>query len=376
MGPNRLGYQLLLHAPLRTSLPPELGFTRAAGNNSYQTGPAVDGTTFIALNAGPNVPRFHYVPALGRHMLLVEPAATNLLFDSNFVDVAPADNIPDGWITGGGVAGVDYTTQANGPHGGTILQCEATAVANRGVYDTGYAFGATQHTASGWFRRPGTGGPDLTHGFHLNPGVSHFSIGTGPYDWTRFQGNDAPVGVGANGYVLQLDGTPSGVVQIALPQIETGTYATTFIPTSGGTATRAVEDCAATVDSAIQTAGRIRFLWSPGYPSTFGAANVVIFGWDAANNDYLLWAAAAKTLAVVNNGAVRATSAALTFGAFDTVFAVDVAYGPFGTRIGIDGTVTADATAWVDTGALDVHLGRRALGTHQSGAYADLSIWG
>jgi hypothetical protein len=367
---NPLVYQerCLLHAELSDHLHAGMAFTRAAGNNSYQTGPAVDGTTFIALNAGPNVPRFHYVPALGRPMLLVEPARTNDILNSNFVDVAPADDTPDGWTIANGAPGVHMFVDPGGPHGGDDVRLTDQAF-SLGWQDAASLAAATTYAVSVWYRLTGAGG-NAAFMLETNPGRVYSGALTGPIDWTRVQVQGTTVGAGGAWLAMQLN-MPGN---FCMPQAEAGAYASTWIPTSGGAATRAAElngIAAAYINPAF---GTVRVNVVPLYTNAQVAGSHRIFSFGA--NDYIEYEGGGDTIRVVNNGVARAASAGLTFSALD-LLTVQLRYGPFGTRISVNGTETVDATAWTSVGAVAAFLGSGAASANlEAAAYADLSIWG
>lgn len=368
----------LLYAPLdEKGLPPELTFTRAAGPNSYQTGPAVNGTTFIALNAGVNVARYHYIPALGRRCLLIEGARTNELPRSDFGD-ADTDDLPDAggvdWTLGAGVAGTDFNTvTTGGPTGAAYFQLEDTAVANRGVHDAAVLAAGTTHTSSLFVRRTGTAGAATLRGHDTNPGISTIDIGTGPYDWTWCQGSAATVGAGATGYCLEGNGDPAGVVQGVCPQIENGQFASTWIPSTTGAATRAAEVCGIAVASVPRYQGRLRVTFCPAYASTDShPSNQFLFRW---NGGAYIEIQSSNRIRVIDGFVQRVISPVLTWSRWG-ILDVEVVYGPDGISLITNAQVATTTTAWGGAAINAPELGSFG-GTGQAfGAFANLSLWG
>lgn len=361
----------LLSAELSQNLPSELTFTRAAGNNSYQTGPAVDGTTFIAMNAGVNVPRFHYVPALGRRALLIEGTRKNYVHDSNFVCVA---NLPGGWGINAGVAGVDFGCAAGGPHGGHYFRILDTAVANVGVVDVACdAIGAaTQFASSLLSYRPVGGAASAWYSWNTNPGAAAIPIPDAAHDWTACSVVASTVGASTTAYLCMV-GDPSGAFRSACSQTEVGAFASTWIPTAGAAATRAAELALISAACINPTEGRLHFPFCPGYASTVTFGTPWLFRFNA--NTYI-GITAAGAVQVFDGGVGRATSGALTWNPWD-LLDVDLVYGPAGTRLEVNGTTYTDANAWAGAALNAPALGAQAAGTNEAnGAFGGLSIWG
>jgi len=361
---------------LTSSLPDWLTFTRGASRYSQQTGPAVDGTTFISLGNTANAARFDYVSALGRRCFILEPARLNVLTEANFVDTAPANDIPDGWTAGAGVAGTAYSvTDTGAPHNGAYLTIEDLAVADgTGVYLTPVVLNAlTTYTSSVWCRRTGTAGAANVYAHALVPGTSVCSIGAVLCDWTLFSQTEATVGAGNVAGCLRSNGDPPGVVRLTMPQCEEGTYPSTWIWTSGGAASRLAEVCDIAAARMNVAKGSIQLVWTPYFSNTEVAGTATII--ELAANDRIEYEGGGDTIRVINNGVTRATSAALTF-ARRTPIIVRMDYGAFGTRLYVNGTLTSNANAWVAPGAIVGYLGSSAGANCESATYSFLKITG
>lgn len=364
----------LLEAPLSGTLHDAMTFTRADGAGSYQTAAAVHGTTFLTrFSSGQvNVPRFHYLAAAGRRMLMVEPARTNRMLDSGITDAGPND-IPDGWTAGGGVAGTDYNTvTTGGPDNGGYFRLEDTAVANRGVYHAGLGLAAaTVYTYSALVRRTGTVGAGSIYCYDYGGGGTlSVALTAANFDWTRVVATGTTTGVSQNGYMYS-NGDPTGVVWLSLPMIEAGAYASTIIATGGAALTRQAELCA--IDSSVINAdkGTVRFKWCPLWANTDVTGTATLFAWDASSR--IEYEGTTDTIRVVNDGNNRAASAALTF-ARESLHQIRVDYGSFGTKLYVDGVLTTDANAWVAP-TLDAYLGSDAASANcESAGYGDLEL--
>jgi hypothetical protein len=159
-------------------------------------------------------------------MILVEPSATNLARYTDFSDV---------WTTLGAAPVTSETGDGLAGQPSVIL----TATANSGRFRQGLSgdVAGVTYTASIWIRRiSGSGSIRFEHNSSPTGGASSPLNVT--EEWSRveaqFEGDCFAWGI-------QID-TSGDSVEIAMPQVEEGTVATSFIPTSGSTVTRAADD--------------------------------------------------------------------------------------------------------------------------------------
>lgn len=341
-------------------LPPFLGMDRGAGSWSRQTAPAVDGTTFITLGTAEDEPRWDY--GGGLEGLLIEPTRTNDLLNPNFVDVAPANNVPDGWGSLG-TAGTDFVTAAAGPHGGTILTLKSGCGNLEGPYLPGYGLPAvdTIHACSVWARATGLAAGRELYAIGLSAGVTaKIALATGTFDWTRHSavvttGNPT---VDAARYMLMSASALAQDVSLCLPQIEVGDCVSSF-----SAATRAAE--LLTIDPTLvgRHRGAVLGLSRFDFPSTQAlTVDPVICCW--ADGYKLVYDPADDKCKVVVAGTKRAASAALTF-ARQSWIGWRVDYGAAGQKLTLSvnggaATEYTDSTAWGDPGVLAPYLGSDA----------------
>jgi hypothetical protein len=358
------------------ALPSFMSLTRAACPASWQTGPAVNGTTFIAYNTNlaANTPRFHYVPLAGRRMVLVEPARLNTVRQSRILDAGPVDNVPDGWAPNG-VAGVNFNTlNAGSPSGGGYLQLTTTP--GRGCGANGdMRLALTSYACSVWSRRVEGTAAQTLYTIPTSPGFPEIAMGAAVHDWQRFSQVEAQVGA-TNGVYMIDRASGTDEEWLCFPQVEPGTTASTWIPTVGASATRAEEQCFLAVDSVPYTRGSIEFLWSPGFASTDALPGgwCDLFTLDLGVNEWVGYEEATGTLQWSNNGAGRTPYAMPAFNAWD-VFHIGLHFGSFGTRMTVNGVVTDDPAAWVAVPPTDPGLGHHAI-FQPTQAFGDLRMWG
>jgi len=358
---------LAAHQLDERGLPAWLTCTRGAGSWSYQSAPAVDGTTFITLGTSEDTPRFDYDPTSGRRMLLIEPTRANIVPNSNFVDVAPNNNVPDGWTNAFGAAGVNFECTAPGPHGGTVYR----NIDSSGHFQLVAVPGGSGIACSLWVRRVTAAGAFSILSVDVPPGSPTIALGAATHDWARFISQETTVGAGAAVYFLYRQ-AGSDDVWMALPQAEVGDCASSYV-----NGTRAAE--LYTLDTSVvpRTSGSVSFLWRPDFASTAAlTANPVLFAW--APNWEMYYDVADDKLKVLADGAAGAESAALTF-ARQALFRLTVRYGAAGTQLtvaqqGVATAVTTDASAW-GTPTLASYLGSRAASAScRPAAFGDLRM--
>lgn len=194
-------------------------------------------------SVGINEPRLDYPIVNGvvqaTPFLLLEPARTNFILYSE-------DFSQSSWVkvvAGTGSTAIvtsDYSTSPDGTQNATRLQCDLngglTSSVNQSlIYDTISGSGDT----SGFiYVKSNT---TSSQNFYLSNSLNDFVIGVATTEWQKFElnwvaaGNGRTFGIGTRG-TTGSDDTLDLLIWGA--QVEEGSYATSYIPTSGSTVTR------------------------------------------------------------------------------------------------------------------------------------------
>jgi hypothetical protein len=252
------------------TLGPAVTLARAAGPASWYNQTGLMQKTMSA-----NVARFDHDPVtFAPRGLLVEPAATNLLVNSE--NISTWDNVRN-VITADAATAPDGTTTAD------KLAADATGPHRHIVYETAATVNGQRYTLSGHFKPAGHNAAGLVlAGSSVSYGVAYdLAAGTvGTNDgFGSPSGTGAAIATAGNGYfraslTMDTDATSTfveyadaisaspGAWYLAAPsivgdesngihvwgaQIELGSVATTYIPTAGSTATRAADSLTVTV---------------------------------------------------------------------------------------------------------------------------------
>lgn len=233
--------------------------------------------------------------AAGRVGLLVEPVRTNLLVQSQ--------NPTSGWTTYG--APTVTRPYGTGPDGSTStptrIECPTTAGVYRGVT----LVALSPHATSYWCRATDAGDTELIGVSTLGGGTPGSGASPGTTTWKRRRpAITTPTAAGANlfaadgrGNTLFTSGVsfgPTALDQVVdYGQIEVGRWASSAIPTTAATVTRAA-DKLSVAESTVEAAGALRFYVKIEMPTTLlnhvesgGTGELTL--WTDAAGSYKCW---------------------------------------------------------------------------------------
>jgi hypothetical protein len=211
------------------SLPPAITFTRAS-TGTYNN------SSNVLSTASTNVARFNYLS--GTPYLLIEPAATNLLVQSN--------NLTTTWfpLNGGTLASAQFVSPDGTNNGWTLTN--GSSIPGFGAVGQSRTFSNIPYTISVWLKRI-TGAPPIQ--LSLNSvNVGDIAATT---TLTRYAKTITPAAGTANAMLLLNSGAATDVVGVFGFQLETGNVATSYIPTTTATVTRAADSATFTIPAGV-----------------------------------------------------------------------------------------------------------------------------
>jgi len=328
------------------SLPSAVTFTRASSGTYFDSNGAMQTATTDAQ-------RFNYDPAtLAPRGLLIEPAATNLVTQSEFANGVTDAITRAGLLTGTTFSGLGGSTGlAFGYDGATLTY----------AYKSISSSAATAYTLSVFVRMDDGLAPAFGHTTASNVAndfaVSIGSVIIAPNTYTvkncggglyRVTGTTTTSGSpGSNQGIVKYATNSNRTFKVSGYQLETGSVSTSYIPTAGSTATRAADVALISGTNFSswfnQSAGSVVT-----YANSPGVGTRVIWQIDdgTANNRYTLYTTGTSLKFDVVTGGV--TQASLTLGTItaNTTFKAAVAFAANDIAGSLNcGTVQADASA-------------------------------
>ena len=229
-------------------LDPRITFTRA----SIGTYVGRDG---LIKTAGVNEARFDHNPTTGESLgLLVEDARTNLVRNNTMVGaVAGSPGTPptNGWVITNNATYASSIIGTGVENGINYIDIQyviaAGAAASGGIIypDTPAATASTAYTGSSYLKLVSGTSPQARFVWQDNVSTYNRTLFDLTSTLTRYTDTlTTAVGAGLARLAFGFAASPSGatfVIRIGLPQVELGAFATSVIPTTSATATRAAD---------------------------------------------------------------------------------------------------------------------------------------
>jgi hypothetical protein len=362
-------------------LDPRITFTRAS------TGTFVGGNGLIQ-TAASGVPRFDHNPTTGESLgLLVEEARTNSIRNNTMVGAVPGTpgTGPTNWSLG---ASTDLTRTIVGTgieNGINYIDVRYTGTVTAARVQ--YIFLESSNNIAAVNGQSWTGSVWLKIAAGSLSNISSLSIQADTRDsslvyvntpyavnvtptttFTRFSGTGTATGTTA--WILPFivfNTATSGLVditlRIGLPQLEQGAFATSVIPTTSATATRAAD-----VASITGTNFSSWYRQDEGsfFCSTFAPKGIVVFGTgDTFDNTQYLTAAASNNVSIRSGGLDQAVLTAPVSSSANTNIAFGYALNSF-AAVSNGGTISTDTSGAVPLAQVRLKLGSSAWETSGS----------
>jgi hypothetical protein len=213
------------------TLDSRLTFTRASTVATY-----INSSGYVT-TAGTNVPRFDYDPVtLAPRGLLIEGQAVNsALYSQNINPNASPQNIY--WVVSGAGASVTPVSQTDPANGSTASRCVLGTSAVGRVYQAFSTASGSTYTMSFWARS--VSGNTSLHFWHYNSATSNYTPVTVGTSWARYQVTIlARSGGGFVEFGIANLTTSAASIDLWGLQIELGSGASSYIPTTASAVTR------------------------------------------------------------------------------------------------------------------------------------------
>jgi len=370
---------------------PNITFTRASDATFFDA----DG---VLQTAGSNVPRFDHDPATGASRgLLLEEARTN-----NFERSAEFDDAYWGKTRSSISANDAGTTAPDGTNAADKLIANTSNdthfAARTTSFTSGVAYTATvfaKKAEKQWlaiqFGSTFTGGSAIRTFFNLDNGTtgnssagitaSIVSIGNGWYRCGITATAGATANAATNFFVTDIDnalawtGNAADGLYLWGAQLEAGAFATTYIPTTTATVTRAADSAIVTPVSSFYNPAE-GTLYAAFRPRTVtGTRTLIAFDNDTEDEQVRLRNVATDPFLTVNNGGVEQANIDAGTVAAETVYGLTGAFKLNDFAASLNGaTVVTDTTGTMPT-ITHLRIGNSKAGNIYNGAIAKLAYW-